>query len=150
MMRFLQAVPAIFMICLAAGVMIGTAGLAFWDGFTPGARFFPSILSAAAVILSLALLATQRRGTDAGRPELPDAPGARRVLAALAGLTALALLVPVVGLLPAAGLFMLFLLLLVLRAALLPSLLTTAILLVGIEVIFVRWLAVPLPAPLFQ
>ena len=147
MMRFLLAVPAIFMICLAAGVMLGTSGLSFWDGVTPGARFFPVGLAGAAVLLSLALLVTQRRGTDAGTPELPDAPGARRVGAAMAGLVALALLAPALGMVPAAALFILYLLLVVLRAALLPSVLTTVIVAVGIEVVFVRWLGVPLPAP---
>ncbi len=150
MMRFLQAVPAIFMICLAVGVMLGTTGLRFWDGFTPGARFFPGWLAGAAVMLSLALLLTQWRGTDAGTPDLPDARGARRVLAAMAGLVVMALLIPTLGMVPAAALFMPFLLLVVLRAALLPSLMTTVIVIVGIEGVFARWLGVPLPAPFFQ
>jgi Tripartite tricarboxylate transporter TctB family len=150
MMRFLQAIPAIFMICLAVGVMLGTTGLAFWDGFTPGARFFPGWLAGAAVLLSATLLLTQWRGTDAGTPDLPDATGARQVLATVVGLIALALLVPTLGMVPAAGLFMAYLLLGVLRAPLLPSLLTTAIVVIGIEGVFVRWLGVPLPAPFFQ
>ncbi len=150
MMRFLQAVPAIFMICLATGVMLGTTGLSFWDGFTPGARFFPGWLSGAAVLLSAALLVTQWRGTDAGQPDLPEPGGAVRVLAAIAGLVTLALLVPLIGMVPAAALFMLYLLLIVMRAALVPALVTTAIVTVGIEVVFARLLAVPLPAPLFS
>jgi hypothetical protein len=148
-MRLLQAVPAIFMICLAVGVMAGTAGLNFWDGFTPGARFFPAWLAGAGVLLSLALLLTQWRGTDAGELDLPDKPGALRVLATVAGLVVLALLATQVGMLPALVLFVLYMLLGVLRAPLWPSLLTVLVLAVGIEGIFVRWLAVPLPTATF-
>lgn len=144
-MRLLQAVPAIFMICLAVGVMAGTAGLSFWDGFTPGARFFPAWLAGAGVILSVALLITQWRGTDAGQLDLPSRTGGLRVLATVVGLVVLALLSTQVGMLPALVLFVLYMLLAVLRAPLWPSLLTALILAVGIEGIFVRWLAVPLP-----
>lgn len=149
MMRFLQAAPAVFMICLAVGVLAGTAGLRFWDGVTPGARFFPVWLATAAVLLSLALLITQWRGTDAASLDLPDATGLRRVLAATAGLVGLALLVPQLGMIPAAALFMMYLLLGVLRASILPSLLTSVIVTGGIEIIFVRALGVPLPASFF-
>jgi hypothetical protein len=46
---------------------------------------------------------------------------------------------------PAVALLMAFLLLVVLRQPLVPSLVTTAIVAIGIEAIFVRWLGVPLP-----
>lgn len=101
----------------------------------------------AAVLLSVALLMTQWRGTDAGTLDLLDAFGARRVEASVAGLVVLALPVPLVGMVPAVALFMLYLLLAVLRAPRMPSLLTTLIVAVGIEMVFVRWLGVPLPAP---
>lgn len=148
-MRLLAALPAIFMLVLAGSVMIGTTSLNFWDGFTPGARFFPGWLAGAGAILSLLLLWTQWRGTDPGETELPEARGAARVLATMAGLVALALLAKPLGLVVAAALFMLFLLLVVLRAPLWPSLLTTGIVIAGVEGIFARWLAVPLPAPFF-
>lgn len=148
-MRLLAALPAIFMLVLAGSVMLGTAGLNYWDGFTPGARFFPGWLAGAGAVLALLLLLTQWRGTDPGETELPGAFGAVRVGAAMAGLIGLALLAQPLGLVVAAALFMLFLLLVVLRAPLLTSLMTTVIVIGGIEAIFVRWLAVPLPAPFF-
>ena len=119
-MRLLKAVPAIFMICLALGVLAGTTGLTLWDGFTPGARFFPAWLSGVGILLALALLVTQWRGTDAGELDLPDRTGAIRVLAAVAGLVGLALLATQVGLLAALVLFVLYMLLVVLRAPLWP------------------------------
>lgn len=148
-MRLLQAVPAVFMICLAVGVLAGTAGLNLWDGFTPGARFFPAWLAGAGVLLSAALLLTQWRGTDAGELDLPDRTGAMRVLATVVGLVGFALLTTQVGLMPSLILFVLYMLLGVLRAPLWPSILTAAVLAVGVEGIFVRWLAVPLPVPNF-
>lgn len=148
-MRIIHALPAIFMLVLAAGVMLGTAGLNYWDGFTPGARFFPGWLAGVGAVLALLLLLTQWRGTDPGVTELPDASGAAKVMAVMAGLVVLALLAEPLGLVVAAALFMLFLLLVVLRAPLWPSLLTTVIVTGGIEGIFARWLAVPLPAPFF-
>lgn len=149
MKRTVLAAPAIFMICLAVGVVLGTSGLKLWDGFTPGPRFFPAWLAGAALVLSGLLLLTQYQGTDGGKPDLPEPAGAVRVFAILAGLIVLALLVPVFGMVAAVAMFMLFMLLAVLRAPILPSLLTTAIVALGIEVIFARWLGVPLPASYF-
>lgn len=149
MIRFLMAAPAIFMIILAIGVIAGTQGLRFWDGMTPGARFLPGWLSGAAIVLSATLLLTQWRGTDAGAPDLPDAAGARQVGATMTALVILGLMIPVVGMVPAVAIFILFQLLIVQRAAALPSLLTAVFVSVGIEMIFARWLGVPLPAPFF-
>jgi hypothetical protein len=148
-MRFLQAVPAIFMFALAAGVLLGTADLRFWDGFTPGPRFFPGWLAGAGTILALLLLVTQWRGTDTGTLDLPDMAGLLMVLKTTAGLIVLALLTKPLGMVPALSLFVLYMLFFVLRAAIWPSLLTTGIIAAGIEGIFVRWLGVPLPAPFF-
>jgi hypothetical protein len=148
-MRLLNAVPAIFMVLLAAGILFGTAGLSFWDGFTPGARFFPGWLAGVGVILAVLLVISQWRGTDIATLDLPDAQGAAKVFATTGGLIVLALLAKPIGMVPAMAAFVLFVLLVVLRARLWPSLLTALIIVTGIEVIFVRWLAVPLPAPFF-
>jgi hypothetical protein len=149
MTRLLLAAPAIFMICLAAGVLLGTSGLKLWDGFTPGPRFFPAWLAGASVVLSGLLLLTQKLGTDGAKLDLPEPGGVGRVLAILAGLIVMALILQTTGMVPALALFMLFLLVAVLRAPLVPSILTTAIVTVGIELLFVRWLGVPLPTPSF-
>jgi hypothetical protein len=60
-------------------------------------------------------------------------------------MAALAVAAPVIGMVAAVALLMAFLLLVVLRQPLVPSLVTTAIVAIGIEAIFVRWLGVPLP-----
>ena len=148
-MRVLNAVPAIFAIILAVAIMAGTTGLRFWDGFTPGARFFPGWLAAAGAVLAVLLLITQWRGTDVSELDLPDARGLARVAATVAGLAGLVLLARPLGMVPALALFVLFHLLVVLRARLVPSLSTVLVIVILVEGIFVRWLAVPLPAPFF-
>lgn len=148
-MRILLAIPAIFMICLATGILFGTQGLRYWDGMTPGARFLPVWLAGTALVLSAILLLTQSRGTDGGVPDLPDARGARRVGATVVALIGFGLLVDPIGMVPAIALFMMFLLMVVQRASFVPSLVTALIVSVGIEVIFALWLGVPLPAPFF-
>jgi putative tricarboxylic transport membrane protein len=143
--RPVEAVPAVFMIALSVAIAFGTADLRHWDGTTPGARFFASWLAGAALLLGVVMLIAQRRGTDGGSLDLPDRSGALRVGLILAGMAALAVAAPVIGMVPAVALLMAFLLLVVLRQPLVPSLVTTAIVAIGIEAIFVRWLGVPLP-----
>ena len=135
------------MIALAVGVAFGTADLRYWDGTTPGPRFFPTWLAGAALLLGVLLLVPQRRGSDAGSLDLPDRSGALRVGLIFAGMVALPLATPVIGMVPAVAILMAFLLIVVLRRPLVPSLVTTAIVGIGTEAIFVRWLGVPLPAP---
>lgn len=149
MRRLLLAAPAIFMAALAVAIIAGTSGLRLWDGVTPGARFFPMGLALIALALSLALLAAQRQGADPAEPSLPDRAGAIQVGATAVALLGFGLCVPVIGMVPAVALFMLVLLLAIQRARLAPSLLATGIVTAGIELIFVRGLSIPLPAPLF-
>jgi hypothetical protein len=146
-MRLPDAVPALFMIAAALAVILGTAGLAVWDGFTPGARFFPLFVGGIGLILAVLLLWQQWRGTDSGTVDRPDRPALARVGLTVVGLVTLAAGAPAVGLLPMLALFALFILLVVLRQKPAPSLLTTLVIAGGVHLVFVRWLAVPLPAP---
>ena len=146
-MRRLEAVPALFMLALAAFVYLGTTGASLWDGITPGSRFFPAVLAVVSSVAALAMLWAQRRGLERMVLDLPTATGARRVAATMGGLIAMAALAPVIGFVPVIAAFTLGMLLLVLRQRPWPSLLTAAIVTGFVEIVFVRWLAVPLPAP---
>ena len=148
-MRPVEAVPAAFLIVLSAGIVLGTAELRYWDGTTPGARFFPIWVAGAAALLAALMVVAQRRGVRDTSLDLPDRTGVLRVGLMLASMTAMVLAAPLIGMVPAVALFMAFLLLVVLRQRLVPSLVTTAVVAIGIEAIFVRWLGVPLPAPVF-
>ena len=146
-MRRLEAVPALFMLALAAFVYLGTAGASLWDGITPGSRFFPAVLAVAGSAAALALLWAQRRGLERITLDLPTATGGRRVAATMGGLIAMVALAPVAGFVPVIAAFTLYMVLVVLRQRPWPSLLTTTIVTAFVEFVFVRWLAVPLPAP---
>jgi hypothetical protein len=147
-MRPIEAIPGLFMLVVAAALIFGTAGLSFWDGPTPGARFFPALLAAVGTIVALALLWAQARGIETVETDFPARPGALRVAGTALALAALAAGAPLVGFVPALALFVAVVLLGVLRQGPLPSLATAAIVAGFVHVVFVRWLAVPLPAPL--
>jgi hypothetical protein len=147
-MRPIEAVPALFILALAAGVFFGTAGLNYWDGVTPGARFFPGILALVGTAVALFLLWAQARGFERVEVEPLSSEGALRVGLTIAALVALAGGVPLVGFVPMLAVFVLGVLLLILRRPVLPSLATAVIVAGFVHVVFVRWLAVPLPMPL--
>jgi hypothetical protein len=146
-MRPIEAVPALFILALAAGVFFGTAGLNYWDGATPGARFFPAALALAGTAVALLLLWAQARGVERVDVEPLARDGALRVGATFAALVALAAGVPAVGFVPMLALFVLGVLLVILRQAVLPSLAASVIVAGFVHVVFVRWLSVPLPMP---
>ncbi len=146
-MSKLEMVPALFMIAAALAVIFGTTGLAVWDGFTPGARFFPLFVGSMGLLLAGLLLWQQSRGTDTGTVDRPDRPALLRVGLTVAGLAAMAAGAPVLGLVPMLAVFALFMLLVVLRQPVRPAVVTAAVIAGGTHLVFVRLLAVPLPAP---
>jgi putative tricarboxylic transport membrane protein len=143
-MRLIDAIPALFMIALSAAIVLGTGGLAYWADITPGPRFLPLWLAGVGVLLSALFLLELSRGL-AAPIEAPTRSELSRVAMTVAGLVGMALLAPLIGMVLAAAVFVAFLLLAVLRQRLLPSLLTVLVIAAGIELIFVRWLSVPLP-----
>lgn len=147
-MRKLEAVPALFMVAASLVVILGTRTLDIWDGFTPGARFFPLIVGGLGLLLAALLLWQQWRGTDTGLVDRTERSALVRVGLTLAGLVAMAAGAPLIGLLPMLTLFSLFMLLGALRQPLVPSVITTGVISGGAYIVFVRMLAVPLPAPL--
>jgi putative tricarboxylic transport membrane protein len=144
----LDYMPAIAMMALSLAIFIGTAGLKYWDNVTPGARFLPIWLSAAGGLLGILLFISLWRGGDGGVLDLPDRVGLRRAVLALSAMAIFVVAAPVIGMVPVAGIFMLFMLLAVLGQRLVPSLITPAIVVFGLKFIFAYGLSVPLPAPL--
>ncbi len=146
-MRILETVPAAFVLLASAGVFLGTTGLNYWDGVTPGARFFPAALSVAGFGIGLGLIYAQWRGIEQVDVDLPDRPALVRVAASVLALVMLAVAAPLVGLVPALFVFVAGMLAFILRQKPLLSLVVAGIVTAFVHLVFVRWLSVPLPQP---
>ncbi len=144
-MRTSDVVPAIVLLALSATAVLGTWRLGYWNDFTPGPAFLPFWAAAAGALLSALRLAEARRLGDAAAVEWPSGEALGRITLAFPGLAAFAASSPVLGMMPSAALFMAFLLIVVQRRRLLPSLATTVITAGLIYAVFVRWLGVRLP-----
>jgi hypothetical protein len=105
----------------------------------------PNLLGLVGLALGLALLINTLRRPPLEPLDLPDRAMLWQILGALAGLGVVMVITPFVGLIVAQTLFMLFMLLGLLRRAVVPSLITTAVTSGLIYGIFLRWLHVPLP-----
>ncbi len=143
-MRRIDLITACVMLVLSGMVLAESRALPFWSEFAPGSAFMPVLVAAAGA--GLAVLLGLQAWREAGGPaHLPDAAGFARAVSTMAGLWGVVVLTPWLGLLPAAVLFMVFLLLVVLRRPLLPSLFATALTSMLIWGVFIGWLGVALP-----
>ncbi len=143
-MKRLDISIAVVMLALCGVVIAGMSGYAFWSDYAPGPSFGPYLIAGAGILLSVVLLIEAIRESD--RPaEWPDSVGRSRVILTVAGLVLFAVALPWLGFLISAVAFMILLLVVVLRRALWPSLLTTLVTIGLIQGIFVQWLNVRLP-----
>jgi|SRR5688572_16793085 putative tricarboxylic transport membrane protein len=142
-MKMSDVVPALLMLVLSAAIAFDTRSLSFWADTTPGPAFLPVWLAVAGVVLVVLRLVEARRSRTA--IDWPDTAALVRVAMILGGLVAVPLVSPLLGLVPALALFVAFLLLVVLRQRLWPSLATLAVTSGLVYAIFVGWLGVPLP-----
>ena len=99
------------------------------------------------LFLAALLLWQQRRGTNSGTVDRPDRAALARVALTVAGLVALAGGATLVGMVPMLAAFSLFILLVVLRQPVLPSVVTAGVIAGATYLVFVRMLGVQLPAP---
>ncbi len=143
-MRLGDIVPASLLLVLSAAVFLDTRNLEFFDGI-PGPAFLPVWLAIAGGVLFVLRLLEARRLPAGSSADWPDREGLQRVILTFAGLAAIPLVAPSVGMLAAIVLFIAFLLLVVLRQPLGPSLLTVAVTAGVVYGIFVLWLGIALP-----
>ncbi|HEX6156433.1 MAG TPA: tripartite tricarboxylate transporter TctB family protein [Burkholderiales bacterium] len=143
-MRLSDVVPALLMLALSGAIALETRSLSFWADTTPGPAFLPMWLAIAGVVLFALRLAEARRLRGA-TVEWPERAALVRVATTFGALLVVPLLASLFGLVPALALLVAFVLLVVLRQALWPSLATVAVTVGLIYVIFVLWLKVPLP-----
>jgi putative tricarboxylic transport membrane protein len=148
-MRRLDYATAAVMLLLAAAVVAGTPELDFWDDFGPGSRFMPLWVAGVTVVLAGLLVVEARQRSPHDAVDWPDRMGLRRVVMTLAGIVAFVLVAPWLGFVITTALFVVALLLIVERRALLPSLFTGLFAAALIHAIFVAWLSVALPKGIF-
>jgi hypothetical protein len=147
-MRASDVVPALLMLVLSAAFVIDTWTLEFYGETTPGPAFLPVWLAIAGGVLFVLRVAEARRLGGGLAVEWPGRDGLRRVILTFAGLIVVPVVTPFIGMIPAMMLFMAYLLLVVLRQRLGPSLATIAVTGGVVYAIFVRWLGIALPAGL--
>jgi putative tricarboxylic transport membrane protein len=148
-MKAADILSACVMLALSAVVFAATWGQPYWADFAPGSAFAPFWVASAGVVVSVALIVGALRRQSSPPADWPDRRGLRRVALAAAGLWTVVVIAPALGLILAAVLFMLFLLLLVLRRPLVPSLITTAITGALVYSIFSAWLGIAFPKGIF-
>ena len=144
-MRTVDIVSAIVMLALSAAVFFGTLGLDYWAEFAPGSAFAPVWVAVAGAVLGALLLVSALKRTDDEPHGFPDRTGMFRVVSVAAALWAFVVVVPLLGFIGTGALFSLLLLLVIERRPLVPSLLTTAVVIGLVYGVFVAWLGISLP-----
>jgi hypothetical protein len=144
-MRISNVVPGVLILALSAAIFLDTRHLTYWSETTPGPGFFPYWLVLAGVAVFLLQLSEAWRAGREVTLDWPDRSALFRALATYGGLVAFAALTPVLGMIVSIVLFVVFLLIVILRQPVWPSLLATTITIGLIYMIFVRWLGIALP-----
>lgn len=147
-------VAAILLLAFGVFVSVQSRELAYWTGSAPGPGFLPFWLGVLLAVSSAAI-ATRRaaRRTSSGSAVAIDArsgsaaaDGWRRVAALLALTTAAAVLGLVIGLVAASGIFIGLVLIYLRPGKARANWTIAAVAACVVWLVFVRWLAVPLPA----
>ena len=150
-MGYFDLASAVAMLVISALVLVATSQLSYWSDFAPGPAFLPRWVGAIGILLGTVLLIASRRPTppQAVVSSVDDErPHHWRPLLTLGALAALAFFLPTLGLRVSTVLFVLFVLLVVIRRRLLPSIVTAAGTAPIVHVVFVRWLGIDVPSSL--
>lgn len=143
-MKASDVIPALLMLVLSVAVLIEVWPLEFYGGI-PGPAFLPVWLAVAGAILFVLRLAEARRLGGSMAVEWPARDGIRRVVLTFAGLLVVPVITPLLGMVAAMMLFVAYLMLIVLRQRLGPTLATIAVTTGIVYGIFVQWLGIALP-----
>jgi putative tricarboxylic transport membrane protein len=145
-MRILNFVPAAFVLTLSALILQQTYHLQYYGDTSPGPAFFPFWLAGAGLILFVFECLDARALGDSADTDFPDRSGIVRVVLTFGGLILFPVLSPAIGMIATCALYMAFLLIVVLRQRLIPSAVTIAVTVGLLDIIFIRWLGIALPA----
>lgn len=144
MTRFAHAAPGLTMLGLSVLMVAGTWGMGFWDGFTAGPAFFPTLIAIAGTILSI-LLVVQAASGRVDAIDWPPPPITRRLGLVLAAIVGFPVLSPVLGMILTVGAVLAFVTTVALRQPVPQSLIAVVVTTAFAYLIFVRWLGLALP-----
>jgi hypothetical protein len=144
-MRTVDIISSLVMFALSVMVFATTRHLPYWADYAPGSSFAPFWIAMAGAILSLILLVGALRRQDSPPGDWPDRSGATRVIMAAAALWTVIVVAPILGLMPVALAFVLFLLIVVERRPIVPSLATAAVTMALVYGVFSAWLGIAFP-----
>ena len=144
-MRLTDAAPAVLMLGLSVVIVTATLSLGVWDGFTPGPAFFPILIALFASVLALQLLVRAFRATADEACDWPDPAVLRTVGSVYGTLIAFFVVTPYLGMVPAIVGFLLIVMVGILRQPLIGSVVAASVTTGLIYLVFVLWLALPLP-----
>lgn len=144
-MKTVDIITALIVIALSSLVMLGTRHLEYWAEFAPGSAFAPFWVGVTGAVLGVLLLVTTLRRDQHEPHGFPGRHGFGRVVGVTAGLWLMVVAVPFLGFIASGIVFCLFLLLLIEKRPLVPSLATTAIAVGIVYGVFVAWLGISLP-----
>lgn len=144
-MKSVDVAIALGMIGISAVATLATADLDYWTDYSPGPSFAVRWASAVGAVIGLILLVQALRSRASRALDWPDRSGRVRVVAGVLALIGFLAVVPVLGTVVTATIFMLVLLILVQRQKVIPSLITTAITVGTIELVFDVWLNIAMP-----
>jgi putative tricarboxylic transport membrane protein len=144
-MQRVNIAAALVFLGLSAIVVAGTWDLAYWADFAPGPAFAPIWIAATGAVLALLLLFQEVRDPTREPANLPPRSALARVLLSIAALSLALALAPWLGFVAAVVALTLFVLLVVERRRVLPSLVVTVLTAALIHGVFVAWLNVQLP-----
>jgi hypothetical protein len=144
-MRGVNIATALVFLALSAAVAAGTWHLPYWSDFAPGPAFATIWTAAAASVLALLLLVQERRAPSEEPGDWPDRPAWMRVVLTAVALCLTLVLAPTLGFPVSVALLTLFVLTVVERRRIVPSLVVTALTAALIHGVFVAWLSVALP-----
>jgi phosphatidylserine synthase len=144
-MRGVNIATALVFLALSAVLVTGTWDLPYWSDFAPGPAFAAIWTAAAASLLALMLLIQEQRMPSLEPADWPGRSAFMRVVITTAALCVTLVLAPTLGFPVTVALLTFFVLTVVERRRLVPSLIVTALTTALIHGVFVAWLNVALP-----
>ena len=148
-MRRLNIAAALVFLALSAIVVAGTWNLAYWSDFAPGPAFAPRWVAAAGAVLALLLIVQELRDPSPEPADLPSRSALSRVLSTSAALFVALAIAKSLGFVVTVAALTLFVLLVVERRRIGPSLIVTVLTAALVHGVFVAWLNVQLPKGFF-